>query len=236
MLHRIFKNAFSSRGLAVLLWATLLLLGIVFAAAVNAKGATPTTGSESQQKNPPGPKWFVPLTVGGYFSCEIPADWSRDDTSIGASPEEKRSSLIALHRPMPEAVPLRIAVIYYAEGDASIEQFISAQSRPVLGLAEGDSSGPTTEIIVSGRRAKSFDRRKNEFVPMLDLLDEPAKDDHRIFEAREKMARTVPVTERFVIVPAASGFYVLSYYAPTENFQTFLGKFERVTATFNALR
>lgn len=225
--------------LSVFLYTAVLLSGAAPAVHADTNAAAPLEKPAAPGQQPAASKWFVPLTVGDHFSCEIPADWSRDDHPFGLSQEEKKVYGITLIRPMPEAVPLRISVYYYAEGNllyASRDQFITWHSRPVLGLAEGDQYGAKTEIIVSGRQATTFDRRKNEFVPMQGLRDEPDQDDGRVYESGEMMARLVPVMERFLVVPAATGFYVLSYHAPTEVFREFLGKFERVMATFNPLR
>ncbi|OPY78789.1 MAG: hypothetical protein A4E64_00628 [Syntrophorhabdus sp. PtaU1.Bin058] len=195
------------------------------------------------KKESHGQRSFVPLTLGNYFSCEIPAGWSRDDNTFGLTQDEKKAYGLTLRKPLAGEVPVRISIYYYAEGNLlyrSADHYIRVFSQPVLGVAlEGSSYGRISPLTVSGREAKMFERLKNEFVPVsndLGSLDKPVKDDPRIYERREMKARPVPVKERFIVLLAGSGFYALRYSAPAGDFEESLPAFERVRTTFNAMR
>lgn len=175
------------------------------------------------------------VAVGEYFSCAVPRDWGEARYSGGLSPEEKGVYGVTLDGPWRGETPVRISVIYYAEGNLlykSADHYIRLFSEPALGVTlEGNSYGQVTSAIVSGKSAKVFERIKTEFVTVhsrLDALDGSGGRDPRVYERREMMARPVPVRERFVVVPAKSGFYALRYSAPAEHFQVFQDGFEKV--------
>ncbi|MBU1248350.1 MAG: hypothetical protein KKB70_06615 [Proteobacteria bacterium] len=191
-------------------------------------------GEQSSEAN-----WFVPYVAEGLFSCDIPAEWSLEESLEGPATAVSKVYRIVLSRPMPEEMPIRIALGYFAEGNtefATMDQFIATHSQPILGSTPEEGKPPVAEIIVSGRTATVFTQHRNEFVPMQGIFDAAVLDDGRVYENREMMARQVPMEERFVLLPAGEGFYVLSYDAPTSVFQQFLGTFERVMSTVNAMR
>lgn len=177
-----------------------------------------------------------------YFSCNIPTSWRSEegDRSSELSQEEKKVYGIMLHRPGSGVIPVRISIYFYAKGNPledSPETYIRHHARPRFVLKEGDSYGPVTDTHIAGRNAWFFERQKNEFVPNspLDGMELPP-DDVRVYERHEKMARPIPVREKFVVISADSGFYALCYSAPARQFEEFLPDFEQVTTTFDALQ
>lgn len=177
-----------------------------------------------------------------YFSCNIPASWGREEVDRPSefSQEERKVYGIVLLRPGFDVISVRISIYFYAKGNPledSPETYIRRHARPLFVLKEGDSYGPVTNTHVAGRNAWVFDRQKNEFVPYppLDGI-EPSSDDVRVYEHRERMAKLIPVREKFVVISADSGFYALRYSAPARQFEEFLPDFEQVTTTFDALQ
>jgi len=188
-------------------------------------------------------KSFELVTVRNFFSCEVPANWLKDVDYFGLSQDEKKVYGFSLTGPHYGDIPIRISAYYYAKGNLmykSIERYIRAFSQPVLGVAlEGSSDDKITTLMLSGKEVKMFERIKNEYVPFSNIIrpsDEPAKNDPRVYERREMKARAVPVKERFVVIPAESGFYALRYTAPADKYQEFLPIFEKVTASFIAIQ
>lgn len=189
----------------------------------------------------PDPHGFKPLTVDGYFSCDIPPDWSQETHSFGLSDKEKGVYGIRLIGPLRGELSASLSVYYYAEGNLlyhSMDHYFRVFSQPALGVAlEGSSYEPTVAVTVSGRNATAFERVKNEYVPVGGgRFDTPDKPDGIIIVRRGIQTRAVPVRERFVVVPAEAGFYALRFTAPAESFAELFPVFQRVTATFFALR
>lgn len=188
----------------------------------------------------PESKSFEMVTVRNFFSCEVPADWYKDTTYFGLSQDEKKVYGFSLTGPYTGDIPLRISVHYYAEGNLyhkSMDRYIRTFSQPVA--LEGSSYDQIKTLKVSGREARMFERTKNEYVPVSNIIrpsDNPAKNDPRVYERREMKARPVPVRERFIVISAESGFYALRYTAPADKYQEYLPVFEKITASFNAMQ
>jgi hypothetical protein len=114
--------------------------------------------------------------------------------------------------------------------------YLNVFAKPVLGVAlAGSEYGPVGDATVAGRAAKVFERTRNEFVPARNFIDVDEKEERReprVYDRREMMARPVAVRERFVVIPAESGFFALRYSARQADFNAFLPEFEKVLASF----
>lgn len=192
----------------------------------------------------PDPDGFITVTVGDYFTCDIPPDWGRTDGSTsGLSDEEKKTYGIKLQAPFWGEIPTRISVYYYEEGNLlykSADHYLRLFAQPALGTAlEGSSYGAVSPVVISGREGVTFERVKNEYLPLnrtISPIDGEDDNNPLVYERREMMARPVPVRERFVVLPAPPGFHALRYSAPEEDFAEALPVFEKVVATFHALK
>lgn len=194
--------------------------------------------SGGTHRAPPGLPEFEPLTMAGHFSCEIPNGWVKEADPCGLAGGETGGCGIVLHGPRSGAISPRISLRDYAGENprfSSPEEFVGAHSRPVFVLREGDYYGPVEETSVADRPAWTFERHKNVFVPMPDP-PEPDTEDVRIYEGMERMARPVAVVERFVVVPAQEGFYVLHFSATTDAACRVSEIFDRIVASFRAFR
>ncbi len=216
----------------------LLCFSVLFSAQ-NTTAEEPVAMKEKSLEN----ESFERVTVRNFFSCEVPAGWYKDTTHFGLTQDEKKVYGFSLTGPYTGDIPLRISVHYYADGNLyhkSMKRYISTFSQPVLEVAlEGSSYDHITKFTVSGREAGMFERTKNEYVPVSNIIrpsDEQAKNDPRVYERREMKARPVPVRERFIVISAESGFYALRYTAQADRYQEFLPVFEKVTTSFNAMQ
>lgn len=179
------------------------------------------------------------LSIDGHFSLVAPAGWGSADATAGLSADEKRAWGLTLHGPSRAEISVRIAAHYYGNGGLqyrSIDHYLNVFAKPALGVAlAGSEFGSVADITLAGRSAKVFERLKNEFVPLgnpIDRADKPERQDPRVYERREMMARPVPVRERFVVIPAAGGFFALRYTAGQADYEAFLPDFEKVLASF----
>lgn len=159
----------------------------------------------------------------GYFSMKIPVGWNKYDTVFGLSQEEKKVYGVDFIAPSgQDGLTPRISVHYYAPGNLvhkSADKFIKLHALPVLGVAEeGEKYGPVEDGFVDKRRAKIFERNLFEFVPPGTI--NPKK---------------IPIYEKFAVVPAKDGFYVLRLYSPGENSKTNLKAYESVLTSFKPL-
>ncbi len=176
---------------------------------------------------------FETLVVEGFLACDIPANWSRSENLAGNGEVG-----LQLTAPGFGRLPVTIAIDYYTTDGQypSSDHYVQLFARPTLGIAlEGEHYEEVRSATVSGRPARVFGRTKKVFLPGTELR-EPTTDDPRVYERGEKIATAFPVTERFVVVPSASGFYALRYSAPAESYSRYLPVFERLVDSFRALK
>ena len=211
----------------------ILLLGMA-AFPIRAEPSSPSVVPPAHHKT---------LSAADFFRYQVPAGWSEvQEHPFGLSAEEKKVFTVTFHGPWRGEIPVRISAAYYAQGNLlykSVERYLQIFS-PVSSVAgpEADAQGRTKPITVSGKQAILFERERKEFLPMHRLIDpneSPLRDDPRVYERREMMARAVPVRERFVVIPGKNGFYALRYSAEAKDFQEFLPDFEKLTSTFEIL-
>jgi hypothetical protein len=163
------------------------------------------------------------VSEGGYFKVSLPSTWGKTDESFGLSAEEKKVYGVDILGPSSnDGIASVIAVHYYAPGNLlyeTMEGFINIHAQPALGVnLDGRKYGPVRGAVVAGRPAKVFERKVYEYIPP-EALD-PKK---------------IAVYERYVVIPAQKGFYVLRYSAPEDIAEKYKPVFEKVISSFEPL-
>lgn len=222
------------RGLVVGLFGCVLLIfsPLALSGSVDNEGAVSGNSGHSV------------ASASDFFRYQMPDGWYVvPEHPFGLSAEEKKVYAVALHGPRDGEIPERISMAYYAPGNLLYKsEWLYLRTFFPAPLAEHsniDAEKLVETIIVSGKKARMFDRERKEFLPMHRVIEpnSPAQpDDPRVFEGRrELMARGVPVRERFVVVPARFGFYALRYSADAQGFDELLPDFMKLIATFEVL-
>ncbi|MFH1830613.1 MAG: hypothetical protein ABH871_07545 [Pseudomonadota bacterium] len=159
----------------------------------------------------------------GYFTVEIPAGWLKADVAFGLSQEKKKvygANFLAASD--SDGLAPRISVHYYAQGNLlhkTADKFIRTHSEPVLGATDdGRYYSPVKKGLVGKYHAKVFECNTFEYIPP-ESIDQ----------------KKIPVYEKFAVVPAKAGFYVLSLYSPMETSKANLKAYKSVLASFKAL-
>jgi hypothetical protein len=171
------------------------------------------------------------ISDGNYFKCLLPEGWSRYEAP-DYSREASKVYGIEVYQGSSEH-RVGVSVKYYA-GDnklhKSAEKFIGIHSRPVFGgpEKEGEKYGPVKEILMQGVKAKTFERVRYEFE---DHIYNPVS--KRYYEPMNP--RKFPIDERYIVIPAKEGFYVLRYTASPDTVKRFEGVFQTVLNSFEPL-
>ena len=160
---------------------------------------------------------------GGYFRINMPLDWHKIDEGFGLYADEKRIYGANLSGPTSkDGIASLISAHYYAPGHVlheTMERFLNIHAQPVLGLnLDGKEYGPVRMEIVAGRPSKVFERKVYEYIP-----------------PRSFNPKKIPLYERFVVIPASKGFFVLHYSAPGDISDTSREVFEKVLSAFQPL-
>ncbi len=187
-------------------------------------GASGTAFSDAEGT----PKFVHYTSYGNYFECLLPEGWSRDEAP-DPSRDATRVYGIEVHQGRLEN-RVGISVKYYAVDNRlskSAEKFIDTHSRPVLGgpEQEGEKYGAVQEVLIKDVKAKTFTRALYEYE---DHVVDPASG--RYYEPMTP--RKFPMVERFIVIPAKAGFYVLRYKAPPDAEKSLEGVFQRVLDSF----
>ena len=157
------------------------------------------------------------ISDGNFFTALIPKDWEKDEDIILGRTAKEYGVIVVGPRGM-EGTPVMITILYYGDGKdthewiKSADDFINRNSKTYLGkLLEGEEYGEVREIIFAGRKAKKFDRKT--FVSI-------------------SSSKKILIFERFVVVPATTGFYKLQYEAPSDLAKKYESVFDRVINSF----
>lgn len=158
------------------------------------------------------------ISDGNFFTAMIPQDWEKDEDIILGRAAKEYGVILIGPRGM-EGTPVMITVLYYGDGKdthgliKSAEDFINLNSKPYRRqLLEGEEYGEVREITFASRKAKKFDRKT--FVSI-------------------SSSKKILIFERFVVVPAAIGFYNIQYEAPSDLAKKYEGVFDKVINSFN---
>jgi len=168
---------------------------------------------------PSGEKY---VSEGGYFKCVLPKGWPAV-RSMGQPASAKKIYGVDLTGSAgTDGIAPSISVKYYAKGNTlfrSAGEFIKIHSKPIAGLGlEGDKYSSVTATTVSGRAAGRFERQKSDFAM-----------------PRRVENKKVPVFERYIVLPAKEGFFVLSYYSVFSEAKAGLPVFEGEVKSFEPL-
>jgi len=171
------------------------------------------------------------ISDGNYFKCLLPKDWSRYEAPDYSRDTSKVYGIDVFRGSSEHRAG--ISVKYYA-GDnklhKSAEKFIGIHSMPVFGgpEKEGERYGPVKEMLIKGVKAKTFERVRYEFE---DHVYNPVS--RRYYEPMNP--RKFPMDERYIVIPAKEGFYVLRYKASPDTVKRLEGIFQTVLNSFEPL-
>lgn len=163
------------------------------------------------------------VSEGRYFKVNLPSGWGKKEEIFGLSSEEKKVYGVNVLGPISKyGIAPMISVHYYAQGNLlhkTIGGFINLHAQSALGAnLDGEEYSPVRIESVAGRPAKVFDRKVCKYIPP-EVLN-PKK---------------IAIYERFVVMPASEGFYVLRYSAPEDTAEKYQGVFEKVISSFEPL-
>lgn len=173
----------------------------------------------------------VPTTTQGLrqvrevkqFEVGMPSDWRRYESAAGLSPEEKGVFDVVVFGPESvEGIRSEIRVAYYEPGNLickTAKEFLRQHTQPVFGSpSPGEIYGKVKEGRIAGRAAWVFERDKFEYLPPETLA--PKK---------------IPIHERYVVISAREGFFVLHCSVGLDKNAIVLALFETVLASFKPL-
>ncbi|HAH32724.1 MAG TPA: hypothetical protein DCL44_10470 [Elusimicrobia bacterium] len=168
--------------------------------------AKPASGAQGKE--------FKTFSMDGYFSCEVPLKWQLEKKA-----EQERMGVfkIALAAPGGEKSPVTVYVSYFSKGNKyfkDYKDYVDSNSQDDMAAAT-DKYSPVTNKALNKRKALEFDREEKRYL-----------------HPESKSDESVTLKEKFYVLPAKDGFFVMHFSAPKAVYLKHLPVFEHVARTF----
>jgi hypothetical protein len=152
--------------------------------------------------------------AGGYFSCTLPANWTRQDDPL--KPGDKTYQLTLLG-PRAENAPVMIVVSFFGPGNDDFKDYTDFVTRNTTDLWSDKPKAEARKTEINGIKALGFEREAKSFL-----------------HPESKSDESVMIKEKFYVLLARDrvGFFVLNYSAPSSVFAEHLPVFEKIAGSF----
>jgi len=172
------------------------------------------------------------LSEGDFFAVSIPDGWSKEEKDFAHAYTRTGDKVCGVELSGPHNGDARptISVLYYEYGQffKNYGGYISLKTGSFTRIApEKDVS--ITNTTVAGREAKKFEIEKFELIPL--PFDPPDSKEGIMYEIAPP-SKKVTIMERYIVIPAEKGFYVLSYRAPEGIAKEHESVFNKVVSSF----
>lgn len=171
---------------------------------------------------------------GGYFSASVPKDWARTEQGHPYGDMTKVSGVKLRGPEDRDGAAATISLLYYSGEKFFTDhrQYINARLNSMV----REDSGEKKEMVpidIAGLRGTSFSMKTFELVsrPSPRKMPPVPDDGSRIYEIAPPSKKGI-MAERFIVLPAGKGFYVLHYRAPEETAGEYRKIFEDVAGSF----
>jgi len=216
--------------------ASILKILLIFIAI--ASGLCPAIASEKPE-SPVTPKNIVYekyISEGNSFVVLIPKGWGKEEKDFSYAYTKTGDKVRGVELSGPhnkDDARLTISVLYYEYGQffKSYERYINLKTATFTCLAP-EKDVYITNTAVAGREAKKFEIETFELILL--PFDPPDFKEGIIYEIVPP-SKKVTVIERYIVIPAEKGFYVLSYRASPDIVKNIEGIFEKVLNSFEPL-
>ena len=195
--------------------------------------------AEEKPESPITPKNIVYekyISEGNFFVVLIPKGWGKKEKDFSYAYTKTGDKVCGVElsgqHNFDDARPT-ISVLYYEYGQffKSYEGYINLKTGTFTRLAP-EKDVPITNTAVAGREAKKFEIEKFELIPL--PFDPPDFKEGIMYEIVPP-SKKVTVIERYIVIPAERGFYVLNYRASPDIVKSIEGIFEKILNSFEPL-
>ncbi len=214
---------------------TVSILKILMGLFVLAVFLNPVSASEKPE-SPVAPKniaYEKYTSEGNFFVVSIPRGWGKEEKDFSHAYTKTGDKVYGVEISGPrnkDDARLTISVLYYEYGQffKSYERFIRLKIGSFTRLAP-EKEVPITNTAVAGRAAKKFEIEKFELIRL--PFDPPDFKEGIMYEIVPP-SKKVTVIERYIVIPAEKGFYVLNYRAPEDIAKEHESVFDKIVSSF----
>lgn len=176
------------------------------------------------------------ISEGNFFTVLIPIGWAKEEKNFSHAYTKTGDKVCGVELAWPHNkndARLTISVLYYEYGQffKSYERYINLKTGTFTRLAP-EKDVHITNTAVAGRETKKFEIEKFELIPL--PFNPPDFKEGIVYEIVPP-SKKVTVIERYIVIPAEKGFYVLNYTASPDIVKSIEGIFEKVLNSFKLL-
>ncbi|MEK6744302.1 MAG: hypothetical protein AABZ15_11855 [Nitrospirota bacterium] len=171
---------------------------------------------------------------GGYFSVQVPKEWARTEQG---HPYGDMTKVYGVKLSGPEerdGAAATISLLYYSGEKFFTDhrQYINTRLNSMVREDYNDKK-EMAPVVVAGLRGVTFTMKTFELVSRSSERHIPPKPDDgsRIYEIVPPSKKVI-MAERFIVLPAGKGFFVLHYRAPVDAAGEYRKIFEDVAGSF----
>ena len=173
------------------------------------------------------------ISEGNFFVVLIPKGWGKEEKDFSYAYTKTGDKVCGVELSGPhnkDDARLTISVLYYEYGQffKSYGKYISLKIGSFTRLAP-EKDVPITNTAVAGREAKKFEIEKFELIRL--PFDPPDFKEGIMYEIVPP-SKKVTVIERYIVIPAEKGFYVLNYRAPEDRAKEYESVFNKIISSF----
>ena len=208
------------------------------------------TAGYSEAENALGLQKYV---VKNLFTCGIPGEWVKAENPDG----ENNVVGVSAYEKSPQDMPAaRVSIAFYspdsAAGKTGAQAYIDALMKEVQPEKRSDDPALINWILkaydeVEKRVWEAVEKWQPEqsVPPVMKLMEATIAGrqarvvERNAFFVKSKMIvfkSRIPVAERFVVIPADAGFYVLSFSTPASDAEKNRELFATITGSFRPLK
>ena len=173
------------------------------------------------------------ISEDNFFVVLIPKGWVKEEKDFSYAYTKTGDKVRGVEFSGPhnkDGARLVISVLYYEYGQffKSYGKYISLKIGSFTRLAP-EKDVPITNTAVAGRQAKKFEIEKFELIRL--PFDPPDFKEGIMYEIVPP-SKKVTIIERYIVIPAEKGFYVLNYRAPEDRAKEYESVFNKILSSF----
>lgn len=168
-----------------------------------------------------------------FFVVLIPGGWDKEERNFSHAYSNTGDKIRGVELSGPQSkddVRLTISVLHYEYGQffKNYGRYISLKTGSFTRIAP-EKNVPVTNTAVAGKEAKTFEIEKFELVQL--PFEPPPFKEGIVYEIAPP-SKKVTVIDRYIVVPAEKGFYVLNYRAPADMAKEYESVFNKIISSF----
>lgn len=173
------------------------------------------------------------ISEDNFFAVLIPEEWDKEERNFSHAYSNTGDKIRGVELSGPQNkddARLTISVLYYEYGQffKSYGRYISLKTGSFTRIAP-EKDVPVTNTAVAGREAKTFEIEKFELVRL--PFEPPPFKEGIVYEIAPP-SKKVTVLDRYIVIPAEKGFYVLNYRAPADMAKEYESVFNKIISSF----